>query len=53
MKKYFKFSIKIPHLTPTEKLFLMSAENLEMENSLKWVLFIKISGQIASDTLWK
>ena len=23
-----------------------------MDNSLKWALFIKVSGQIASDTLW-
>ena len=33
--------------------FLMYAENLEMDNSLKWVLFIEVSGQITSDTLWK
>ena len=32
---------------------LMNVENLEMDNSLKWVLFIKESGQITSDTLWK
>ena len=31
---------------------LMNVENLEMDNSLKWVLFIKESGQITSDTLW-
>ena len=31
----------------------MCVENLEMNNSLKWVLFIKISGQITSNTLWK
>ena len=31
----------------------MYVENLEMDNSLKWVLFIKVSGQITSDTLWK
>ena len=29
----------------------MYVENLEMDNSLKWVLFIKVSGQITSDTL--
>ena len=29
----------------------MYVENLEMHNSLKWVLFIKVSGQITSDTL--
>ena len=28
-------------------------ENLEMNNSLKWALFIKVSGQITSNTLWK
>ena len=28
-------------------------ENLEMDNSLKWVLFMKVSSQITSDTLWK
>ena len=33
--------------------FLTYVENLEMDNSLKWVLFIKESGQITSDTLWK
>ena len=27
--------------------------NLEMDNSLKWVLFNKVSGQITSDALWK
>ena len=26
-------------------------ENLEMDNSLKWVLFMKVSSQITSDTL--
>ena len=29
----------------------MYIENLEMDNSLKWVLFIKVNGQITSDTL--
>ena len=33
--------------------FLMCVENLEMNNSLKWALFIKVSGQITSNTLWK
>ena len=33
--------------------FLMYMENLEMDNSLKWVLFIEVSGQITSDTLRK
>ena len=33
--------------------FLMYVENLEMNNSLKWALFIKVSGQITSNTLWK
>ena len=36
-----------------EKPFLMYVENLEMDNLLKWALFIKVSGQIANDTLWK
>ena len=31
--------------------FLMYVENLEMDNSLKWVLFIKVNGWITSDTL--
>ena len=30
-----------------------AVENFEMDNSLKWALFIEVSGQIASDTLWK
>ena len=30
-----------------------AVENLEMDNSLKWALFIEVNGQIASDTLWK
>ena len=30
--------------------FFMYFENLEMENSLKCVLFIKVSGQITSNT---
>ena len=34
-------------------LFLMYVENLEVDNSLKWVLFIKESEQITSDALWK
>ena len=33
--------------------FLMYVENVEMNNSLKWALFIKVSGQITNDTLWK
>ena len=33
--------------------FLMYVENLEMGNSLKWVLFNIVSGQITSDALWK
>ena len=28
-------------------------KNLEIDNSLKWVLFMKVSSQITSDTLWK
>ena len=28
-------------------------ENLEINNSLKWALFIQVSGQITSNTLWK
>ena len=31
----------------------MYVENLEMNNSLKWALFIQVSGQITSNTLWK
>ena len=31
----------------------MNVGNLEMNNSLKWALFIKVSGQITNDTLWK
>ena len=27
--------------------------NLEMDNSLKWALFNKVSGQVTSDALWK
>ena len=30
---------------------LMHVENLEMDKWLKWVLFIKVNGQITSDTL--
>ena len=37
----------------SHKAFLTYVENLEMNNSLKWALFIKVSGQITSDTLWK
>ena len=33
--------------------FLMYAENLEVDNQLRWVIFIKVSGQITSNTLWK
>ena len=35
------------------RAFLMYVENPEMDNSPKWVFFIKVSGQITSDTLWK
>ena len=30
----------------------MYVENLEMDNSLKWALFIKVSGQITSYMLY-
>ena len=33
--------------------FLLHVVNLEVDNSLKWVLFNMVSGQIASDELWK
>ena len=33
------------------RAFLMYVENLEMNNLLKWALFIKVSGQVRSDTL--
>ena len=36
-----------------EKPFLMYVENLEMNDSPKWLLFIKVNGQVTSDTLWK
>ena len=36
-----------------KKSFFMHVGNLEMVNSLKWVLFIKVSGQIIGNTLWK
>ena len=39
--------------TYIRKAFLMYVENLEMDNLLKWVLFIKVSGQITNDTMWK
>ena len=32
---------------------LLYVVNLEMNNSLKWVLFNVVSGQITSDALWK
>ena len=32
---------------------LMYVKNLEMNNSLKWALFIIVSGQITSDAMWK
>ena len=32
---------------------LMYVENHETDNSLKWVLFIRVVGQITIDTLWK
>ena len=35
------------------RAFPMYVENLEMDNLLKWVLFMKVSGQITSDTLCK
>ena len=31
----------------------MYVENLEMDNSIKWVPFHSVSGQITSDVLWK
>ena len=35
------------------KASLRYVENLEMDNSLKWILFIKVSDQITSDILQK
>ena len=35
------------------KAFPMYVVNLEMDDSPKWVLLNKVSGQIASDTPWK
>ena len=35
------------------RAFLRYVENPEMDNSPKWVFFIKVSGQITGDTLWK
>ena len=32
---------------------LMYVINLEMNNSLKWAIFIIVSGQITSDAIWK
>ena len=32
---------------------LLHVVNLEMDNSLKWVLFNMVSGQITSDAVWK
>ena len=31
----------------------MDVINLEMDNSLKWVLYNVVTGQITSDALWK
>ena len=31
----------------------MDVINLEMDNSLKWVLYNIVTGQITSDALWK
>ena len=33
--------------------FLVYVENLEIDNSLKWVLFNVVSGQITGNALWK
>ena len=33
--------------------FLMYVENLDMDNSVKWVPLNIVSGQITSDALWK
>ena len=33
--------------------FLMYVENFEIDNSLKWVTFHVVSGQITSNALWK
>ena len=33
--------------------FLLHVVNLEVDNSLKWVLFNMVSGHTTSDALWK
>ena len=47
------FTNDLPTSVVSGSAFLMYVENLEMNNSLKWALFIKVSGQITSNTLWK
>ena len=41
------------HYKQYKQAFLMYVENLEKDNSLKWVLFHVVSGQITSYVLWE
>ena len=50
MKRAHFSELFISRFSTYIRAFLMNVENLEMDNSLKCVLFIKVSGQITSDT---
>ena len=51
MKRAHFSELFISRFSTYIRAFLMNVENLEMDNSLKCVLFIKVSGQITSVTL--
>ena len=47
------YNIEMLERTQAAQAFLMYVENLEVDNSLKWVTFNVVSGQITSNAPWK
>ena len=47
------YNIEMLEKTQAAQAFLMYLENLEVDNSLKWVTFNVVSGQITSNAPWK
>ena len=47
------YNIEMLERTQAAQAFLMYVENLEIDNSLKWVTFNVVSGQITSNAPWK
>ena len=46
-------NIEMLERTQAAQAFLVYIENLEIDNSLKWITFNIVSGQITRNALWK